>query len=156
MKLHFGHLLGLSALSIAGCAAFFSVYGISQLFAGAFFAVVIMASALEFGKLVAASYLQRYWKKIAVGMRIYVVTGVVVLVGVTSAGIYGFLSNAYQQTADALSVNDAKVKNITLKKNRYDEELNSYTVERAQLSATVNELSKGLANNVIQYTNKAG
>jgi len=154
MKLHFGHLLGLSALAIAGCAAFFSVYGISQLFAGAFFAVVIMASALEFGKLIAASYLQRYWKKIATGMKIYVVTGVIVLVGVTSAGIYGFLSNAYQQTSNALGVNDAKVKNITLKKNRYDEELDAYTLERSQLSTTVNELSKGLANNVIQYKDR--
>jgi len=154
MKLHFGHLLGLSALAIAGCAAFFSVYGISQLFAGAFVAVVIMASALEFGKLIAASYLQRYWKKIATGMKIYVVTGVIVLVGVTSAGIYGFLSNAYQQTSNALGVNDAKVKNITLKKNRYDEELDAYTLERSQLSTTVNELSKGLANNVIQYKDR--
>lgn len=154
MKLHFGHLLGLSALAIAGCAAFFSVYGISQLFAGAFMSVVIMASTLEFGKLVAASYLQRYWKKISIGMRIYVATGVAVLVLVTSAGIYGFLSNAYQKTSDALSLNDAKVKNITLKKDRYNEELSSYTIERAQLNTTVNELSKGLANNVIQYKDK--
>ena len=151
MKLHFGHLLGLSAIAIAGCAAFFSVYGISQLFAGAFLSVVIMASALEFGKLIAASYLQRYWKKIAVAMRIYVVTGVLVLVCVTSAGIYGFLSNAYQQTSNSLGINDAKVKNITLKKNRYNEELDAYTLEKSQLSTTVNELSKGLANNVIQY-----
>ena len=62
MKLHFGHLLGVIALFIAGCAAFFSVYGIGMLFSGAMLAVIIMGSSLELGKLVAASYLQRYWK----------------------------------------------------------------------------------------------
>jgi len=151
MKLHFGHLLGLGALAIAGCAAFFSVYGISQLFAGAFIAVVIMASALEFGKLAMASHLQRNWSKIGILKKIYGVLSVLILVVITSAGIYGFLSNAYQKTADSLSLNEAKVKNVTLKKERYDEELDSYILEKSQLSATVNELSKGLANNVIQY-----
>jgi hypothetical protein len=151
MKLHFGYLLGLSAAAIAGCAAFFSVYGISQLFAGAATSVIVMASALEFGKLISASYLQRYWKDIAVGMRVYVVIGVCVLVGITSAGIYGFLSNAYQKTAHALDINDTKVKTIELKKNRYKEELAEYTAERGQLSSSINDLSKGLANNVIQY-----
>ena len=52
--------LGLSALFIAGCAAFFSVFGIAKLFSGAFIAVVIMASSLEIGKLVTASFLYRY------------------------------------------------------------------------------------------------
>ena len=60
----FSTLVGLSALLIAGSAAFFSVFGLSKLFAGASFAVVIMASSLEFGKLVAASFLYRYWDKI--------------------------------------------------------------------------------------------
>jgi len=151
MKLHFGHLLGLGALAIAGCAAFFSVYGISQLFAGAFIAVVIMASALEFGKLAMASHLQRNWSKIGIFKKLYGVFSVIILVVITSAGIYGLLSNAYQKTADALSLNDAKVRNVTLKKDRYDEELASYLVEKTQLSTTANELSKGLANNVIQY-----
>ena len=61
MKLHFGYLLGLSALLIAGCAAFFSVYGLSQLFAGASTAVIIMASILELGKIVTTTALHTYW-----------------------------------------------------------------------------------------------
>ena len=55
-----------------------------------------MASSLELGKLVAASFLYRYWKKINLTMKTYMTTGVIILVFITSAGIFGFLSNAYQ------------------------------------------------------------
>ena len=95
MKL-FTFLVGISALFIAGSAAFFSVFGLSKLFAGEATAVIIMAGSLEFGKLVAASFLYRYWSKIAGWLKIYMTVGVVTLVIITSAGIFGFLSNAYQ------------------------------------------------------------
>ena len=89
-------LLGLSALFIAGCAAFFSVFGIGKLFGGAFIAVVIMASSLELGKLVTASFLYRYWNKINQFQKFYMAAATIVLVLITSAGIFGYLSNAYQ------------------------------------------------------------
>ncbi len=92
----FPMLVGLSALLIAGSAAFFSVFGLSKLFAGASLAVIIMAGSLEFGKLVAASFLYRYWNKINLIHRIYMTIATVVLILITSAGIFGFLSNAYQ------------------------------------------------------------
>ena len=95
MKL-FTFLVGISALFIAGSAAFFSVFGLSKLFAGEALAVIIMAGSLEFGKLVAASFLYRYWSKISRWLKIYMTVGVITLVGITSAGIFGFLSNAYQ------------------------------------------------------------
>ena len=95
MKL-FTFLVGISALFIAGSAAFFSVFGLSKLFAGEATAVIIMAGSLEIGKLVAASFLYRYWSKIAGWLKIYMTVGVVTLVIITSAGIFGFLSNAYQ------------------------------------------------------------
>ena len=88
--------MGISALFIAGSAAFFSVFGLSKLFAGEALAVIIMAGSLEFGKLVAASFLYRYWSKISRWLKIYMTVGVITLVGITSAGIFGFLSNAYQ------------------------------------------------------------
>ena len=88
--------MGISALFVAGSAAFFSVFGLSKLFAGEATAVIIMAGSLEFGKLVAASFLYRYWSKIAGWLKIYMTVGVLTLVGITSAGIFGFLSNAYQ------------------------------------------------------------
>ena len=93
---HFIKLVGLSALLIAGSAAFFSVFGLSKLFAGAELSVVIMAGSLEFGKLVAASFLYRYWDKINSLQKIYMTLATVILVLITSAGIFGFLSNAYQ------------------------------------------------------------
>jgi len=92
----FPKLIGLSALLVAGSAAFFSVYGLSKLFAGATLSVVIMAGSLEFAKLISASFLYRYWKSINVLMRSYLTVAIVTLVLITSAGIFGFLSNAYQ------------------------------------------------------------
>jgi hypothetical protein len=93
---HFKFYVGLSALLIAGSAAFFSVFGLSKLFAGAALSVIIMAGSLEFGKIVAASFLYRYWNSINRLLKIYMTTGVVTLVLITSAGIFGYLSNAYQ------------------------------------------------------------
>ena len=88
--------IGLSALLIAGSAAAFSVYGLAKLFSGAFLSVVVMASSLELGKLVAASFLYRYWKVINWFQRVYMTFAVLVLIFITSAGIFGYLSNAYQ------------------------------------------------------------
>ena len=92
----FQYIVGLSALFVAGSAAYYSVFGLSKLFAGATFAVVVMAGSLEFAKLVSASFLYRYWKTVNKWLKIYMTVGVITLVGVTSAGIFGFLSNAYQ------------------------------------------------------------
>ena len=93
---NFSNLVGISALLIAFSAAFFSVFGLSKLFAGAELSVIIMASSLEFGKLVAASFLYRYWDRINLLQKFYMTFATVVLVIITSAGIFGFLSNAYQ------------------------------------------------------------
>jgi len=92
----FAFLVGLSALCIAGSAAFFSVFGLSKLFAGATKEVIVMAGSLEFGKLISASFLYRYWDKVNKALRTYLLVGIITLVGITSAGIFGFLSNAYQ------------------------------------------------------------
>ena len=95
-KNFFQYVVGLSALLVAGSAAYYSVFGLSKLFSGAMFAVVVMAGSLEFAKLVSASFLYRYWDRVNKVLKIYMTVGVVVLVFVTSAGIFGFLSNAYQ------------------------------------------------------------
>ena len=92
----FQYIVGLSALLVAGSAAYYSVFGLSKLFAGATFAVVVMAGSLEFAKLVSASFLYRYWTKVNSWLKYYMLVGVVTLVLITSAGIFGFLSNAYQ------------------------------------------------------------
>ena len=147
-------LLGLSALFIASAAAFFSVTGLSKLFAGASTAVILMASSLEFGKLISAGFLYNYWDKINKLLRTYLLIGVGVLILITSAGIYGFLTSAYQVTADQLGVVDKQIELVELKKGRFQEQLDGYNVEKQQLAQSISELSKGLSNNVIQYTDK--
>ena len=92
----FPYFVGLAALLVAGSAAFYSVFGLSKLFSGATLAVIIMAGSLEFAKLVSASFLYRYWTKVNTWLKYYMTVGVVTLVLITSAGIFGFLSNAYQ------------------------------------------------------------
>ena len=93
---YFIYWIGLSALLIAGSAAAFSVYGLAKLFSGAFLSVVVMAGSLELGKLVTASFLYRYWKVINWFQKVYMTIATIVLVFITSAGIFGYLSNAYQ------------------------------------------------------------
>ena len=104
------------ALAVAGCAAYFSVWGLSQLFAGASFAVILMASVLEIGKLVITTALHTYWDKFAKPLRAYLAISVVILMLITSAGIYGFLSNAYQKTANKLEIHEGEVGVLDTKK----------------------------------------
>lgn len=93
-------LLILSTIAIAGSAAFFSVYGLAHTFGGVFWSMVVMGASLEAGKLVAASYLYRYWTRTNVLLRSYMMAGVLVLMLLTSGGIFGYLSSGYQ--ADVL------------------------------------------------------
>ena len=91
------YLVGISAIAIAGCAAYFSVTGLGILFSGASAAVMIMAGSLEFAKLVAATYLKQTWSKGWGFNKIYLTLSVAILMVITSAGIFGYLSNAFQQ-----------------------------------------------------------
>jgi len=149
-------LLGFVALCVAGAAAFFSVTGLSKLFAGASLAIILMAGSLETAKLVVASYLHNYWETISKLMKTYLITAVVVLILITSAGIYGFLTAAYQTTADELAILDRQTEVIELKKERFEEQLQDYRQEQQQLSESITNLNEGLANNTIQYTDTLG
>ena len=133
----FPKLVGISALAIAGSAAFFSVYGLSKLFAGAQFAVIIMAGSLEFGKLVAASFLYRYWDKINIAHRIYMTMATVVLILITSAGIFGFLSNAYQGATVSFEKESTA---LLYKQDRLDQLVEDKKFLKEELDAAVNEL----------------
>jgi hypothetical protein len=95
----FQYILGISALFVAAIAAFFSIAGIGMLFSGAYISTVIMATSLEAGKIVATSFLYRYWKKIANWLRVYLCVAVFVLMAITSMGIFGWLTSAYQASA---------------------------------------------------------
>ena len=146
-------LMMVSTFALAGSAAYYSVFGLSSLFAGARFEVIIMAGALEMSKLIVASYLHNNWKKIG-WMKWYLTLAVGVLMVITSAGIYGFLTSAYQKTADQLGIMDKQINVIELKKDRFSESLDGYKIERQQLNTSISELTKGLSNNTIQYKDK--
>ena len=148
-------LMILSTFSVAGAAAYYSVFGLSSLFAGAKFEVIIMAAALEVAKLVTASYLHNNWKN-AGWMKWYLSLAVVVLMVITSLGIYGFLTSAYQTTADQLGVMEKKVNVIELKKDRFQEQLDYFNTEKSNLTASIVDLRNGISNNKIQYTDTLG
>ena len=133
----FPKLVGLSALLIAGSAAFFSVFGLSKLFAGAQFAVVIMAGSLEFGKLVAASFLYRYWDKINIAHRTYMTIATVILILITSAGIFGFLSNAYQGATVGFEKESTA---LIYKEDRLEQLQDDKRFLKEELEAAVSEL----------------
>jgi hypothetical protein len=156
MKKIFPYVVYAAAFALAGSAAYYSVFGLSKLFSSQAVAVTIMAATLEVSKLISASYLHRYWKQINFLLKTYLTSAVLILMIITSIGIYGFLVSAYQNTADQLTIIDKQTAVIELKKNRYDEQLNSYSTEKEQLNQSISELSKGLSNNVIQYKDKDG
>lgn len=123
MKIKFSYIVFALSLAVASCAAYFSVWGLSQLFAGASLSVIIMASILEFGKIISTTALHRYWNRLATGLRIYLTISVVVLMIITSAGIYGFLSNAYQKTANKLEIHEGQVGVLDGKKQIFTDAL---------------------------------
>ena len=142
-------VIALSALSVSASAAFYSVFGLSHLFAGASTEVIIMAGALEFAKLVCASLLYQYWNVINKWLRAYLVSAVFILMIITSGGIYGFLSGAFAETNTQSQFLDKQVQIIDAKRARFIE-------ERDDLKLTILNLNTSLANpTMIQYVDSA-
>ena len=137
----FPGLIALSALSVSASAAFYSVYGLSKLFAGATLEVVIMAGSLEFAKLVTASLLYQYWDTINKGLRTYLTVATIVLVLITSMGIYGFLSAAYQDTYRQLIVKENQTSFLEQKKEFYEKDVIRYDQELERISNNISTLS---------------
>lgn len=147
-------LVALSALSVSASAAFYSVTGLSKLFAGASLEVLIMASSLEIAKLIIASFLYQYWDKINKVLKFYLTSAAFILVVITSLGIYGFLSAAYQETATKTGIIDKEIGLLTLKKERFEEDRDFLLEEKTTVDVSISELRNGLSNNVIQYKDK--
>jgi hypothetical protein len=119
----FKYIVGFAALIVAGCAAFFSVQGLATLYAGQFLAVCIMAGGLEFGKLVAASYLHRYWNQTSFLLKTYLIIAVISLMGITSLGIFGFLTSAYQESHVKIEMIDSKKQMLETKKTSITDQI---------------------------------
>jgi hypothetical protein len=149
----FPFLIALSALSVSASAAFYSVTGLSMLFAGAGFAVMVMAASLEVAKLVIASLLYQYRKTLPKLLKIYLTIAAAVLILITSAGIYGYLSAAYQKTADQTSIVDSKIKSLESKKKLFEETRDNILKEKQSIANLQGTLSQA---STTQYTDRKG
>ena len=148
-------LVALSALAVSGSAAFYSVFGLSKLFAGASLQVIIMAGSLEFAKLVVASLLYQYWDTINKILRAYLAIACFILMIITSGGIYGFLSGAYQSTATQSELLDKSLSILQQKQVRFEETKQDLKYEKEGLSTSISKLRVSLSNPAqVQYIDK--
>lgn len=150
------YLVAIAAFSVSASAAFYSVTGLSKMFAGAALQVMIMASSLELAKLVIASVLYQYWERLGFLLKTYLISAVFILMLITSGGIYGYLSAAYSETSIKLDVITKEVSVYDLTRSRYQSQLDDLIEEKNLLSYSISELSKGLSNNITQYTDSRG
>jgi len=152
----FPFIIAFSALSVSASAAFYSVTGLSLLFAGASFAVIIMASSLEISKLVIASLLYQYRKTLPKLLKFYLTIATIILVIITSAGIYGFLSAAYQETASKSVVVDNQIRLLETKKQSFEKIKSQYDLEKESITKNISSLRNALGNNTQSYVDTAG
>ena len=149
----FPYIIALSALAVSASAAFYSVSGIMKLFAGASLAVGIMAGSLEVAKLVIATLLYQYWSELNKFLRTYLTIAAFVLILITSAGIYGFLSSAYQETANRATIVDQQILALESKKKLYEQTQEAIYKEKQSLAGLKESLSKG---STTQFTDRKG
>jgi len=144
----FPFIIAFSALSVSASAAFYSVSGLSKLFAGASFEVIIMAGSLEISKLVIASLLYQYWGTLNKFLRTYLSIATVILVLITSMGIYGFLSAAYQETYRELTIKNNKVEFLENKANFYKDDVDRYDEELKRIASNISILSNAKSQSI--------
>jgi hypothetical protein len=153
----FPFLVAFSALSVSGSAAFYSVFGLSKLFAGASTEVIIMAGSLEVAKLVTASLLYQYWETINKILKYYLSVAVFILILITSMGIYGFLSAAYQDTFNKLTYVSNEKEFLQQKVDFYEQDLTRFDTELQQILDNITTLSKAKSVSIqVRDTTVAG
>lgn len=155
-KPKFSSIIGFTTLIISSCAAGFSIYGIGNLFSGAIISTMIMATSLELGKFVATSFLYRYWDKINRFIKIYLTIAVLTLMIITSAGIFGFLSSAYQKSSLEFKMTQEKITMVESSKIYVKNQIETSTVRIKTLNDVrqlqENRLSSGLTNVFLSRT----
>jgi glucose dehydrogenase len=138
-------LVGFSAIIIAGCAAYFSVTGLGVLFAGASIPVMVMAGSLEFAKLTTATYLKQKWNDISGFNKWYLTISVGVLMIITSAGIFGYLSNAFQQQNLSLQKVEREIAVYQTQITKNDAEINRFTTQINNLQQIRNSQEQNIS-----------
>ena len=145
MALHFKSessykiLVIISALLISSIAAIFSVTGIAALFSGYYLTVAIMMGVLEFGKIVVASFVSRFWDRLSITLKVYFSIAVIILITITSGGIFGYLSDAYQKTKGNYDIIETQV-------NLFDKKLQIFNSEKQRYEKQLSDQQKRLDN----------
>lgn len=151
----FPYIIAIAAVSVSCSAAFYSVYGLGKLFAGASMQVMIMAGSLEFAKLVIASALYQYWTSINKILRTYLIVATIILMAITSAGIYGYLSGAYQETYGNTEIAKRQIDILETKKQNFESRKIEYINEKSQISTSITQLRQAISNpEQTQYIDK--
>jgi len=143
------------ALGLSGTAAYYSVIGLSVVFSGVAIPVIIMGSFLEISKIAIATYLHDKWKQTYGVLKIYMTIALVTLSIITSLGIYGLLSTGFQDNISKLEISEKQIKNVEVKKKRFDEIKNELNKEKLTLDGDITKLRDGLSTNTtIQSVDK--
>jgi septal ring factor EnvC (AmiA/AmiB activator) len=150
------YLVVFSALSVSLSAAFYSVTGLGKMFSGASMQVMIMMGSLEIAKLVLASLLYQYWGRLNKALKFYYFVALFVLMMITSAGIYGYLSSAYSETSNKVENIDKQVKVLDVKREMFQTQLNDARSEKERITSNITELTKAVSNNFVQSKDKSG
>ena len=149
----FNNIVIITSMLIAGCAAYFSVYGLGLLFSGAMIAAMIMASALELGKLVTTTWLFKNWIKSNFIMKFYMISAIVLLMGITSLGIFGFLTSAFQKSSLETELSNTKIKTYELQKTELIKNIDNsnHSIEKLYVlrSSQESRLNETLTNTLI-------
>ena len=124
--MYFGLLTLFVALAISTVAAWYSIVGLMAIFAGATTAIAIMGVVLEVGKLVVASWTFQNWKTTAFMMKVYFIFAVLVLMFITSLGIFGFLSRAHIQQSNPTALLEERIERIEIKTEQKQEQIGRY------------------------------
>jgi hypothetical protein len=140
------------ALGLSGTAAYYSVVGLSIVFVGVATPVIIMGGFLEVSKIAIATYLHDKWKETYGALKIYLTMALIILSVITSIGIYGLLSTGFQSNIAKLEINDKQIKNIEVKKDRFEEIKLEYTKEKTILDKDISKLRDGLSSNTTTQT----
>jgi len=135
------YLIGGLSVILAGTAAFFSIAGLAKLFAGAATAVIIMASALEISKLIIASFLYQYWQTMSKALKAYLLIATGIIMSITSIGIYGFLSAAYQETKNTYNLSATFTDSLNSKKMYYETYVTTYQKQIEQQNSRLTQLN---------------
>ena len=132
----------LCALALSGIAAYYSIIGLAAIFTGAFWPIVFMGSVLEASKLVTTSWLYRNWKTCPFLLKTYLTTSVVILMLITSMGIFGFLSKAHIDSTLDAGANTVEVKILNAQEKITKERLEYLLLRAKDPSTASNRLDK--------------